>query len=136
MKRFWDRVEKTDGCWNWTGAVNNTGYGILIVGSRTDGSRRCVMAHRWVMNQPKCQVLHHCDNRLCVNPDHLYLGTNSDNVRDRVDRDRSRGHLTREDVLEIRSLQGKMLQREIAKQFNCSRGHVGDIHRRTKWRHI
>lgn len=88
-----DRVvidEKT-GCWNWTRAIRTkrTGYGVV----KHDGVR--VNAHRLAFSLAnpdvdisKCLVCHHCDNRLCINPEHLYAGTYADNNRDTV----KRGH--------------------------------------------
>lgn len=81
-ERFWQKVEKTDTCWLWRGSKNTTGYGQL----RTD---RLEKAHRisWeIHNGPipdGLAVLHACDNPPCVNPSHLWLGTQADNARDR-----------------------------------------------------
>jgi DNA-binding XRE family transcriptional regulator len=78
-----------NGCWNWQGGrINTTGYGKLS----WKGKR--VLIHRWMWKQVYGKiktgmcVLHKCDNRLCVNPKHLYLGTSADNARDRVERAR------------------------------------------------
>jgi len=81
---FWSRVNKTASCWLWTGATVK-GYGYLKV---PPSPRRTMYAHRvvWCLRygQPPngmC-ILHRCDNPLCVNPDHLFLGTHADNMRD------------------------------------------------------
>ena len=97
MKRFWDKVNKTDNCWLWTAAIDSHGYGKIIIGSRSDKSRKYRIASRvsWeLINGPipfKKLVLHKCDNPLCVNPDHLFLGTSGDNNRDRHRKGRTRG---------------------------------------------
>ena len=76
-------VDEATGCWNWTRSLSNKGYGYF----RRDGHE---LAHRWSYGTfvgpipPKMFVLHHCDNPRCVNPDHLFLGTNHDNILDMV----------------------------------------------------
>ena len=90
-RRFWDRVCIGDACWEWHGGVRNAqGYG----GFNWNGKKQ--MAHRvawqlWVGPIPEgMSVLHRCDNRLCVRPDHLFLGTHLDNMRDAVAKQRTR----------------------------------------------
>jgi hypothetical protein len=83
VERFWSRVEKTDGCWEYTGARTARGYGRLGVEGHS------VLAHRysWELTHgtklsPDVLVCHHCDNPCCVRPDHLFLGSSADNNRD------------------------------------------------------
>ncbi|WP_125921833.1 HNH endonuclease signature motif containing protein [Hymenobacter lapidarius] len=95
-ERFWTMVDKTEGCWNWTGALNNAGYGMISDrAGAAPGSSTAKRAHRLSYKMLKGpipeggHVLHSCDNRKCVNPAHLSIGTNEDNIADRVGKGRS-----------------------------------------------
>ncbi len=144
-ERFLEKVEKEGPilripltrCHQWQGAKSGDGYGLIRVG------HRCVGAHRFAYEMhlgeiPKgpC-VCHVCDNPLCVNPAHLFLGTTADNMHDRDAKGRARGgnqrgekhpsaKLTDEDVLEIRHrfARGGVLQRDLAKEYKVSRSYV------------
>lgn len=81
MNRFWDKVEKTDTCWNWIAASRGNGYGCFKY------ERKTVDTHRmsWFFTYgiwPKKWILHKCNNRICVRPDHLYEGTPKENYWD------------------------------------------------------
>jgi len=82
MKRFWDKVEKTDGCWLWTASKSEDGYGYF----RFDGGMRKAHRMSWLFTNGEIPegmfVCHSCDNPSCVNPEHLWLGTNQDNQDD------------------------------------------------------
>ena len=110
------QYDAMSGCWVWTGSKRN-GYGRLIVGSRTDGTRKIVSAHRLSYEltygdiPEGMEVCHRCDNRCCVNPDHLFIGTHQDNMDDRERKGRNkppkgesngRAKLSESDVLTIR----------------------------------
>lgn len=90
--RFWSKVAKAgpDDCWEWRGTMLSTGYGVLTKGG--DGRKtKTIPAHRaaWLIHTkylPKTHeyICHKCDNRSCVNPSHLFLGSCTDNLRDMV----------------------------------------------------
>lgn len=90
--RFWSHVDKSGECWEWTGALHTTGYGVLFI--LKDGQRDVVRAHRLAYEMTYgpipdgLEVCHHCDNRRCIRPDHLFVGTRSDNMKDMVQKGR------------------------------------------------
>lgn len=151
-ERFWEKVEirGPNDCWNWTAARFPQGYGKILVDGEARGASRVV----WEMvNGPippgppphgMC-VCHKCDNRLCVNPRHLFLGTNADNMRDKVQKARgTRGErhpsskLTADAVQEIRRLYatGDWSQKRLGVRFGVSEFNVSCVVRRTIWAHI
>ena len=81
-------INKTTGCWEWQGSKRN-GYGRMIIGSRTDGTRKSVSTHRLSYElhygeiPQGMEICHKCDNPCCINPDHLFAGTRQDNIDDR-----------------------------------------------------
>ena len=85
LARFFSKFQKSEGCWNWQGSKNDAGYGLL-------GHK---YAHRmaWQISNnqliPKKMVIcHHCDNPSCVNPNHLFIGTQKDNMQDMIKKNR------------------------------------------------
>jgi hypothetical protein len=87
-ERFFQKVNKTDSCWLWTGAVNSRGYGSIGVAGKTTSAHR--LSYLWFKGEiPEGMfVCHTCDIRACVNPEHLWVGTNSDNMKDMIAKDR------------------------------------------------
>ena len=135
-RRFWDKVDKTDSCWNWTGATRD-GYGSFMV-RQQDGRYKPRYPHRLVMGEPDAVVRHKCDNPLCCNPEHLEVGTRADNSQDMVRRGRApdgRNHkLLPRHVVEIRlrTHLGES-QRSLAEEYGVHRRMVGKIVNKQSW---
>ena len=147
-ERFWSKVAKGEGCWEWQGARTsgrrNGGfsYGKLRTGPR--GSSRIELAHRvsWELAHGPMPVgsfiCHHCDNPPCVRPDHLFLGSPADNT---ADRDRKLRHgtarLTPEQVRAIRAaVNAGARQSDIARAFAIVPSAVSQIVHRKAWKHL
>ena len=99
-ERFFSKIEQTSGCWNWLGALNRGGYGVIGLGGRREGT---ALAHRVAYGLyngdpgERC-VMHSCDNRRCVRPSHLSLGTYADNNRDMALKGRAKNQNTEKEV--------------------------------------
>jgi hypothetical protein len=82
MQRFWDKVDKSGDCWLWTASKTHQGYGYF----RFDGTMRKAHRMSWLLANGEIPdemfVCHTCDNPSCVNPEHLWLGNNQDNMDD------------------------------------------------------
>ncbi len=88
---FESKIQKTDSCWNWIGSVNNSGYGCIRFNGKRYGTHRLSYEFYIGSIPDNLFVLHKCDNRKCVNPNHLWLGTQSDNLLDCNKKKRSGG---------------------------------------------
>jgi len=150
-ERFWPKVQRggSTECWLWTVYRSRQGYGIFGLPGREGGH---ALAHRvaWeLVNGPipdGFHVLHHCDNPPCVNPAHLFLGTDADNSHDKVVKGRAshlRGEdsgmakLTEQDVREIRRLSALGYeQRPLGRMFGVCKSAIGYIVRRETWKHV
>ena len=151
IRRFLDKINKVQsGCWEWGAGVYVTGYGMFCM---RRGNRKTFSAHRisWMLHNNASilngvMVCHTCDNRLCVNPDHLYLGTGYDNNNDTIIRNRgnrtlgskcSWAKLDEDKVREIRRLKSQGLkQSKIALMYNIDASLISDIIHNKKWRHV
>lgn len=146
--RFWDKVEigYPWECWEWQ-AYTHLGYGRVRYRGESTNAHRVA----WELTQGpipgELHVLHRCDNRPCVNPTHLFLGTNYDNIRDRMQKDRPKpgvwgekhpdAKLNRDDVVEIRRLVAKerMPIRDVADRFGVVPSTVRRVCR-DGWTHV
>lgn len=143
---FWGKVKKTDQCWIWTGFRNKTGYG------KTNAKGKTVRVHRysWTLKYgeiPKgMSVCHKCDNPPCVNPDHLFLGTHTDNMRDAyrkgrishtVGEDNPTAKMTNEKVLLARKMHSEGRSGvDLAKIFGVGSPTMYAILNRRSWKHV
>lgn len=147
FERFFQRADTTQ-CWNWAGAPNSAGYGTIRMPGRHG---KTVTAHRlaYVFEHGPVPdglcVCHHCDNRLCVNPSHLFVGTNADNVRDRDGKGRcksrglpgercGRSKLKETEVLSIISDPRNCTR--IAKDYRVARTTISRIKSGRAWGHL
>lgn len=156
-KRFWSKVNKTDDCWLWTAAVSNPKIPEQIDESRAYGifwdGKRLVSAHRFMYElkrrtlRPGEIVMHLCDVPRCVNPEHLQAGSQSDNLRQAVERGRHRTNpcygsrhsgskLTEKKVECIKQMAADGLtHRVIAKHFGVAYSLITRIVSGKIWRH-
>lgn len=139
LERFASHVGPTDdrGCTQWTGATfGPDGYGAFVLDGQTIGAHRAA----WILARGAIGaglvVRHKCDNRPCVNVEHLELGTHLDNARDCIRRERkATGHysilakLTDDQVAEIRNLyaSGEWTQRELGRRFGVTQARVWQV---------
>ena len=143
-ERFWPKVDKNGPlhsvlctrCWIWKGSRLPSGYGKMRIGGRAG---RDVGAHRisWEIHNGEsisdnlC-ALHKCDNRWCVNPDHIYIGTHGDNMYDREKRNPgTSGRINKFSIAEIRNMKGMyksgISQVDIATKFNTTQPYVSTL---------
>lgn len=149
--RFLEKVQKTEKCWFWTGFKNKNGYGYFSIPTGVQGGISA-KAHRVSFELfkgpiPKgLYVCHKCDNPSCVNPDHLFVGTNQENIQDSINKNRhkvpslagenhGRAILKAADIEKIRALaETGLSQREMGIKFNISRSHIGAIINKKYWK--
>lgn len=143
-QRFWPKVNKTETCWLWTGYTMPFGHGQI----HTRYGAKLVHRLSWELHYgpipDSLEVCHHCDVPQCVRPDHLFLGSQADNMRDAYSKNRlakgeRNGHakLAECDVLSIFDMRSRgEKETVIAEHFNVSRGTINSILRRQNWKHI
>lgn len=143
--RFVDHSDHPSGCWLWTGTViAANGYGQIWSGG---GDGKMISAHRaaWELSVGPIPVglcvCHHCDTRLCVRPDHLFLGTYSDNAQDMIRKQRNQygenhhnARLTPAHIEEIRNSTHSC--EALAARFNVTFSTIARVRRRVWWKHL
>lgn len=141
LARFWSRVDvSTDfQCWPWKGRKNQRGYG------RIDGGMAHRMAYTLVNGDiPDGMIVRHtCDNPPCCNPKHLLVGTDADNARDSIERNRkpigeghARSKLTEDAVRYIRSNPDRLTLYELAERFNAAKATISYVRSGKTWKHV
>lgn len=141
--QFWQQVNKTDGCWEWTGRLNSNGYGVLTASGAIYAHRFSYQIHVRPVEKDEC-VLHRCDNPRCVRPDHLFIGTRTDNSADKVNKGRQpkgndcpNAKLTPKLVRVARELvaNGQKLT-ALARSFGVSHASLSRAVSGKTWRHV
>jgi hypothetical protein len=146
--RFLSKVDTSPGygpkrnCWKWLGSKHGKGYGHFKVDGNVEKAHRVSVKLLKGIDIGDLQGCHTCDTPDCVNPDHVFIGTNEDNKNDRQEKKRhahgethARCLLTENEVLKIRDIEIGS-HSEIAKRYGVSKGTVTHIRSRKTWRHL
>lgn len=142
-ERFWEKVDTSGTCWEWMGGVRRDGYGAFWLNGRTLPAHRVALIIGGAEIPDGMCVCHSCDNPVCVNPKHLFVGTPAENTQDMLKKGRaSKRHgsynpsskLTEDDVRKIRSSTQKL--GEIAKRFGISIATACQVKGRKTWKHV
>jgi hypothetical protein len=146
---FWAKVDRSGDCWEWTACKRPNGYGNVM--QRQNKKSVALAAHRvaWQLTHgemPVLCVLHRCDNRACVNPDHLFLGTKADNTTDMIAKgrkaiqygeDASNSRLTEHGVRLIRQMcKAGISQNEVGRRLGFWGSHINSILHGRRWGHV
>jgi hypothetical protein len=145
--RFWSYVaiEELDDCWEWRKGFDYLGYGLFYSGPERHRSHRISWTVCFGLIPENLNVLHRCDNRKCVNPGRLFLGTHSENMADMAKKDRGTSgerswtvRLTTQQVLEIRArhASGELGYRKLAQLYGVGRSTIRYIIIRKSWNHL
>ena len=144
--RFNAYVNKSQGCWEWTAALTDVGYGMFNFSAKEKiGAHVYAWEAAHGMKVPQGKVIaHHCDNRKCVNPSHLYAATRRQNTGDMIRRGRNikdgtpvTATLTKGQVLEIRDRHNEgETQTALAKEFSVSQSAISNVVHGKTWSHL
>ncbi len=165
IERFWLYVNKTEGCWEWQSTIGTGGYGMFWLQGRSRIAHKVsyIIEHSIAYDSIPSGIFvcHSCDNRRCVRPDHLWLGTTDDNMADMVAKGRSlkgarnashiaggayqrgelngRAKLTPEQVIEIRrrsTTHYHGLWTQLAREYDVTPVAIRNIVKGKLWRHL
>lgn len=147
VANFWDKVNKTDACWLWTGGLSDNGYGKAQFGTKIRLAHRISYELATGVPVPDgMNVCHSCDNKACVNPDHLWIGSQLENIHDMLAKERHNkspnvfgeahplAKLTDAKVRLIRKIQCS--DAEAARRFGVSPSLISLVRKRKVWRHV
>ena len=149
IKRFENKFipEPNSGCWLWFGALHNKlGYGSFrYLGNTVKAHRASWLIYNGKIEENKC-VLHKCDNPFCVNPKHLFIGTQQDNISDMKAKGRAKGvvgsrhhnsKINEEQVIQIRNLSKNGVKfKELLTMFDIKKSMLSYVLNRTFWKHV
>jgi hypothetical protein len=145
-QRFMAKVSVSEhGCWLWLGGKDGDGYGLLEVYGKGFRAHRLAYEHWHGPIGEGLYVLHRCDDPSCVNPDHLWMGTQAENIADMYAKGRQanrrgeyhgRAKLTADMVCEIRLLQSDFTLVELARRFMVSPRLISKILKGELWQHV
>jgi len=144
---IWNRIDvrNEDDCWNWMRCKDKKGYGIIGLNNKSCRVNRFIYKEIYGSIPEGLLVCHKCNNPSCCNPNHLYVGTHADNMKQMVDDGRSgkgenNGYvkLTGRDILKIRYLfsTGEYSQRELGEMFGVVQVNISRIVNNKIWKHI
>jgi len=144
--KFWARVSRGEGCWEWTGVIGSGGYGQMNFLGRSESAPRVAWRLQRGEIPTHLELMHSCDNRKCVRLEHLSLGTRLDNMRDKEAKGRGRvargadqwkARLDNERVRAIRALYADGVSiSAIARAFDVHTVTVTKIVKRITWKHV
>jgi hypothetical protein len=154
IDKYWAKVDKSGSCWLWTAYKTKKGYGEVRFNNITYRAHRVSAYISGLIPSIKSvngadQVLHTCDTPSCMNPDHFFIGSNADNMKDRDSKGRQVGgvskgeangqsKLTEKEVIDIRRFyaQGGISYRDLAKIYGVAHSQIACIVKRQTWAYL
>lgn len=138
--KFKDKIELNliTGCWEWQGYIDESGYGVAYHEGKNQKAHRVFFEAYHYTIKEGFVICHKCDNRKCVNPEHLFAGTHCENMRDMVEKGRSakgeqigNSKLKTHEVLEI--YKSAQSLRQLGKAYGVGKSTIGDIKQGITW---